>query len=67
MLYTNLLRHVDFYVMPLVNVDGYDFTWKKVGEDKENETCPIWGYRIHRLKYRLSDLGIMLLFKIYIF
>uniref|UniRef100_A0A8P0PP23 Carboxypeptidase B2 n=1 Tax=Canis lupus familiaris TaxID=9615 RepID=A0A8P0PP23_CANLF len=29
MLYTNLLRHVDFYVMPLVNVDGYDFTWKK--------------------------------------
>ncbi|KAF3825821.1 hypothetical protein GH733_006648 [Mirounga leonina] len=27
--YTNLLRHVDFYVMPVVNVDGYDFTWKK--------------------------------------
>ncbi|XP_036106222.1 carboxypeptidase B2 [Molossus molossus] len=28
-LYTNLLRHVDFYVMPVVNVDGYDYTWTK--------------------------------------
>ncbi|XP_004680202.1 PREDICTED: carboxypeptidase B2 isoform X1 [Condylura cristata] len=28
-LYTNLLKHMDFYVMPIVNVDGYDFTWKK--------------------------------------
>ncbi|XP_075388956.1 carboxypeptidase B2 [Tenrec ecaudatus] len=28
-LYTNLLRHVDFYVMPVINVDGYDYTWKK--------------------------------------
>ncbi|XP_058403673.1 carboxypeptidase B2 isoform X1 [Diceros bicornis minor] len=27
--YTNLLSYVDFYVMPLVNVDGYDYTWKK--------------------------------------
>ncbi|XP_036314877.1 carboxypeptidase B2 [Pipistrellus kuhlii] len=27
-LFTNLLRHVDFYVMPVVNVDGYDYTWK---------------------------------------
>ncbi|EPY78914.1 plastin-2 isoform 16 [Camelus ferus] len=27
--YTNLLRHMDFYVMPVVNVDGYDYTWKK--------------------------------------
>ncbi|XP_050622163.1 carboxypeptidase B2 isoform X1 [Macaca thibetana thibetana] len=27
--YTNLLRHVDFYVMPVVNVDGYDYSWKK--------------------------------------
>ncbi|XP_049709359.1 carboxypeptidase B2-like isoform X1 [Elephas maximus indicus] len=27
--YTNLLRHMDFFVMPLVNVDGYDYTWKK--------------------------------------
>uniref|UniRef100_G3TZR4 Carboxypeptidase B2 n=1 Tax=Loxodonta africana TaxID=9785 RepID=G3TZR4_LOXAF len=28
-MYTNLLRHMDFYVMPVVNVDGYDYTWKK--------------------------------------
>ena len=35
---TSLLRHMDFYVMPVVNVDGYDYTWKKVGEGKENET-----------------------------
>ncbi|XP_057563668.1 carboxypeptidase B2 [Hippopotamus amphibius kiboko] len=28
-LHTNLLRHMDFYVMPVVNVDGYDYTWKK--------------------------------------
>ncbi|XP_039110291.1 carboxypeptidase B2 [Hyaena hyaena] len=28
-LYTSLLTHMDFYVMPVVNVDGYDFTWKK--------------------------------------
>ncbi|XP_042541578.1 carboxypeptidase B2, partial [Dipodomys spectabilis] len=28
-LYTNILRHVDFYVMPVINVDGYDYTWKK--------------------------------------
>ncbi|XP_066237070.1 carboxypeptidase B2 [Saccopteryx leptura] len=27
--YTNLLKHMDFYVMPVVNVDGYDYTWKK--------------------------------------
>ncbi|XP_037382702.1 carboxypeptidase B2 [Talpa occidentalis] len=27
--YTNLLRHMDFYVIPVVNVDGYDYTWKK--------------------------------------
>ncbi|XP_047612284.1 carboxypeptidase B2 [Phacochoerus africanus] len=27
--YTSLLRHVDFYVMPVVNVDGYDYTWRK--------------------------------------
>ncbi|XP_014694386.1 carboxypeptidase B2 [Equus asinus] len=27
--YSDLLRHMDFYVMPVVNVDGYDFTWKK--------------------------------------
>ncbi|XP_004577530.2 carboxypeptidase B2 [Ochotona princeps] len=27
--YNNLLRHVDFYVMPVMNVDGYDYTWKK--------------------------------------
>ncbi|XP_019792112.1 carboxypeptidase B2 [Tursiops truncatus] len=26
---TSLLRHMDFYVMPVVNVDGYDYTWKK--------------------------------------
>lgn len=28
-LYTRLLRHVDFYIMPVMNVDGYDYTWKK--------------------------------------
>ncbi|KAG8520287.1 Carboxypeptidase B2, partial [Galemys pyrenaicus] len=28
-IYTNLLRHMDFYIMPVVNVDGYDYTWKK--------------------------------------
>ncbi|KFO27861.1 Carboxypeptidase B2 [Fukomys damarensis] len=28
-LYTNLLKHTNFYIMPLVNVDGYDYTWKK--------------------------------------
>ncbi|XP_077014380.1 carboxypeptidase B2 [Tamandua tetradactyla] len=28
-LHTNLLSHMDFYVMPVVNVDGYDYTWKK--------------------------------------
>lgn len=39
-LHTDLLRHMDFYVMPVVNVDGYDYTWKKVGEGKENKTCP---------------------------
>nr|XP_020826851.1 carboxypeptidase B2 isoform X2 [Phascolarctos cinereus] len=25
---TKLLNHLDFYVMPVLNVDGYDFTWK---------------------------------------
>ncbi|XP_037655710.1 carboxypeptidase B2 [Choloepus didactylus] len=28
-LYTSLLNHMDFYVMPLINADGYDYTWKK--------------------------------------
>ncbi|MEJ1280506.1 plastin 3 (T-isoform) [Cricetulus griseus] len=27
-MYTSLLRHVDFYIMPVMNVDGYDYTWK---------------------------------------
>ncbi|XP_069323782.1 carboxypeptidase B2 isoform X1 [Eulemur rufifrons] len=27
--YANLLKNVNFYVMPLVNVDGYDYSWKK--------------------------------------
>ncbi|XP_006083651.1 carboxypeptidase B2 isoform X1 [Myotis lucifugus] len=27
-LFTNILRHLDFYVMPVVNVDGYDYSWK---------------------------------------
>ncbi|XP_051846484.1 carboxypeptidase B2 [Antechinus flavipes] len=25
---TKLLDHLDFYVMPVLNVDGYDYTWK---------------------------------------
>ncbi|XP_027729575.1 carboxypeptidase B2 [Vombatus ursinus] len=25
---TKLLNHLDFYVMPVLNVDGYDYTWK---------------------------------------
>ncbi|XP_006884668.1 PREDICTED: carboxypeptidase B2 [Elephantulus edwardii] len=28
-MYTNFLKYVDFYVMPVMNVDGYDYTWKK--------------------------------------
>ncbi|MXQ84698.1 hypothetical protein E5288_WYG016730 [Bos mutus] len=28
-MHTNLLKHMDFYIMPVVNVDGYDYTWKK--------------------------------------
>lgn len=39
--HTNILRHMDFYVMPVVNVDGYDYTWKKVGKGRENKTCPL--------------------------
>lgn len=31
-MYTSLLRHVDFYIMPVMNVDGYDYTWKTVSE-----------------------------------
>ncbi|KAF6376066.1 carboxypeptidase B2 [Rhinolophus ferrumequinum] len=27
-LHTYLLKYMDFYVMPVVNVDGYDYTWK---------------------------------------
>ena len=32
---------MDFYVMPVVNVDGYDYTWKKVGEGKANKNAPL--------------------------
>lgn len=28
-LHKSLLKHVDFYVMPVINVDGYDYTWKE--------------------------------------
>ncbi|XP_012503783.1 PREDICTED: carboxypeptidase B2 [Propithecus coquereli] len=31
--YANLLKNVNFYVMPLVNVDGYDYSWKKITEE----------------------------------
>lgn len=24
---TTLLQHFDFYVMPVINVDGYEYTW----------------------------------------
>ncbi|XP_036157505.1 carboxypeptidase B2 isoform X2 [Myotis myotis] len=44
-LFTNILRHLDFYVMPVVNVDGYDYSWKmnrmwrKNRSDHENNPC----------------------------
>lgn len=41
--YTNLLRHVDFYVMPVVNVDGYDYSWKKVGEKAKKTNHALLG------------------------
>ena len=50
-MHTNLLKHMDFYIMPVVNVDGYDYTWKKVGEGKENKTYSFRAYRIHRQNY----------------
>lgn len=28
-IYSAILGHLDFYIMPIINVDGYDFTWKK--------------------------------------
>jgi hypothetical protein len=45
-LYTRLLRHVDFYIMPVMNVDGYDYTWKKVGVAKRAKYAP-WDGCIH--------------------
>ena len=42
---------MDFYIMPVVNVDGYDYTWKKVGEGKENKTHSFRAYRVHRQNY----------------
>jgi carboxypeptidase B2 len=48
-MHVNLLEHMDFYVMPVANVDGYDYTWKKVGESKENKIRPCGGYKIVRL------------------
>lgn len=41
--YTNLLRHLDFYVMPVVNVDGYDYSWKKVGEKAKKTNHALLG------------------------
>ncbi|XP_037597070.1 carboxypeptidase B2 [Cebus imitator] len=41
--YTNLLRHMDFYVMPVVNVDGYDYTWKTVGEKAKKTNHALLG------------------------
>lgn len=44
-LYTSLLRHVDFYIMPVINVDGYDYTWKTVGEGKRSKIELLGAYR----------------------
>lgn len=44
-LYTSLLRHVDFYIMPVMNVDGYEHTWKTVGEGKGSKIDLLGAYR----------------------
>ncbi|KAM5277753.1 carboxypeptidase B2 isoform 2-T2 [Hipposideros larvatus] len=51
-LHTGLLRHMDFYVMPVVNVDGYDYTWKKDRMWRKNrsfhENSPCIGTDLNR-------------------
>ncbi|VTJ89115.1 Hypothetical predicted protein [Marmota monax] len=34
---TELLNELDFYVLPVVNIDGYVYTWTKVGKAKRNK------------------------------
>lgn len=43
---TELLDKLDFYVLPVVNIDGYVYTWTKVYEpilkgDDEIKTNPL--------------------------
>uniref|UniRef100_U3I469 Carboxypeptidase B2 n=1 Tax=Anas platyrhynchos platyrhynchos TaxID=8840 RepID=U3I469_ANAPP len=35
---TTLLHHFDFYIMPVINVDGYEYTWRK--NLRSNTVCP---------------------------
>lgn len=42
--------------MPVMNVDGYDYTWKTVGESQGSRTHPFGG--IQRCRVRgILDLG----------
>ncbi|XP_016075014.1 PREDICTED: carboxypeptidase B2 [Miniopterus natalensis] len=51
-LYTNLLRYMDFYFMPVVNVDSYEYTWKKNRMWRKNssfhENSPCIGTDLNR-------------------
>jgi murein tripeptide amidase MpaA len=37
---TFLMNHLDFYILPVFNVDGYAYTWTKVNADYVNHRIP---------------------------
>lgn len=49
--------------MPVINVDGYDYTWKEVGEGKEakQSLLPLWIQDTQAELFRLLDLGTKVL------
>lgn len=51
---TELLDKLDFYVLPVVNIDGYVYTWTKVYEPTlrgADETTLKWFKTNHFLLY----------------
>ena len=55
---TSLLDQMDVYVLPVFNIDGYDFTHKSVRYDF-GPNFGVQASRVHAVLFILSDMFIL--------